>query len=310
MVLLTVGLQAFLHDPVQDLQWLSMEAYKVDFAEESARAVSQQPVALYALPGANEAVSQSAADLSGNTKQLPRRARRTILAYYKKNFSGQSIDKAGQQQSDVDLMEIYSPPRVTARARGFGLKHGGALDLATGWEFYFGQPQRCSTSVGQRAQAALIILSPPCRTFSSLRYLSDHKRSRDVVEREQKEGLEHLRRAPGGAHGVRGSFFKSSWICVFLDWSPKTRCQPSSPYATHQHRDSCYPLRSSMWRTTSSASTSDRWPSSCCGDLHRPVRGQHPAGFAAASSTSTRRTPSTGLLVIQWDSIGSPSCSP
>ena len=40
---------------------------------------------------------------------------------------------------------------------------------------------------------ALIILSPPRRTFSSLRHLSDHKRSRDVVEREKSEGLEHLR---------------------------------------------------------------------------------------------------------------------
>ena len=83
--------------------------------------------------------------------------------------------------------------------------------------FYFGQPQRCSTSVGQRAQAALIILSPPCRTFSSLRYLSDHKRSRDVVEREQKEGLEHLRRAPGGAHGVRGSFSSQvGYVCFWI----------------------------------------------------------------------------------------------
>lgn len=165
MVLLTVGLQAFLRDPVQDLQWLSTEAYKVDFAEESARAVSQQPVALYALPGANEAVSQSAADLSGNTKQLPRRVRRTILAYYKKNFSGQSRDKAGQQQSDVDLMEIYSPPRVTARARRFGLKHGGALDLATGWDFTLASHRDAALRLVRELKPALIILSPPCRTF-------------------------------------------------------------------------------------------------------------------------------------------------
>lgn len=269
MVLLTVGLQAFLRDPVQDLQWLSTEAYKVDFAEESARAVSQQPVALYALPGANEAVSQSAADLSGNTKQLPRRVRRTILAYYKKNFSGQSRDKAGQQQSDVDLMEIYSPPRVTARARRFGLKHGGALDLATGWDFTLASHRDAALRLVRELKPALIILSPPCRTFSSLRYLSDHKRSRDVVEREKKGGLEHLRFAvqlaklqmkehrgflclqtAGNQSPWRSSWssreFSSQVGCVFLDWSPRPDASPQAHHATHQHRDSCYPLRSSM----------------------------------------------------------------
>ena len=37
------------------------------------------------------------------------------------------------------------------------------------------------------------------------------------MEREQKEGLEHLRRAPGGAHGVRGSFSSQvGYVCFWI----------------------------------------------------------------------------------------------
>ena len=142
MVLLTVGLQAFLHDPVQDLRWLSTGAFKVDLAEESARAVSQQPVALYALPGANEAVSQSAADLSGSIKQLLRPVKRTILAYYKKNFSGQSSSKGSAHNGGIDLMEIYSPPRVTARARPLWLETWRSSRSSDWLGLYLGEPSR------------------------------------------------------------------------------------------------------------------------------------------------------------------------
>ena len=35
----------------------------------------------------------------------------------------------------VDLVEAYSPPRVTLEAKKFGLKQGEAFDLTNGWNF-------------------------------------------------------------------------------------------------------------------------------------------------------------------------------
>ena len=35
----------------------------------------------------------------------------------------------------VDVVEAYSPTRVTLEAKQFGLKPGEAWDLTTGWDF-------------------------------------------------------------------------------------------------------------------------------------------------------------------------------
>ena len=34
----------------------------------------------------------------------------------------------------VDVVEAYSPPRVTLEAKKFGLKPGEAWDITTGWD--------------------------------------------------------------------------------------------------------------------------------------------------------------------------------
>ena len=36
---------------------------------------------------------------------------------------------------EVDIAEIYSPPRVTSHALKFGMETGMAMDLTTGWDF-------------------------------------------------------------------------------------------------------------------------------------------------------------------------------
>ena len=50
-------------------------------------------------------------------------------------------DQLGQPQGlisellKVDLVEAYSPPRVTLESKKFGLKPGEAWDLTNGWDF-------------------------------------------------------------------------------------------------------------------------------------------------------------------------------
>ena len=50
------------------------------------------------------------------------------------------MEKVGETQMiqmlhklSVELMEMYSPPRVTEEAKKFGLRVGTAMDLTTGW---------------------------------------------------------------------------------------------------------------------------------------------------------------------------------
>ncbi|CAK8994237.1 unnamed protein product, partial [Durusdinium trenchii] len=98
----------------------------------------------------------------------------------------------------VDIMEIYSPPRVTKEARKQNaqgrqpqLRLGQALDLRTGWDFTKRAHRREAIKLAKKFKPALLVLSPPCTTFSTLRRLSDYKRDFDTVEQERREGLMH-----------------------------------------------------------------------------------------------------------------------
>ena len=55
--------------------------------------------------------------------------------------AGQHISPAGNRKGlirelmTVDVVEAYSPPRVTLEAKKFGLEPGEAWDLTNGWDF-------------------------------------------------------------------------------------------------------------------------------------------------------------------------------
>ena len=88
--------------------------------------------------------------------------------------------------------EVYSPPRITLEARRQGLKGSIALDLSTGWDFRIASHRRQALQLIRDRRPAVLILSPPCRTFSPLQNLSIHKRDPTVVAEDQEEGDLHL----------------------------------------------------------------------------------------------------------------------
>ena len=198
MVLMTMGMvNSFpLHDSEtenvfetkdykSDYSWLTSNAYKIDFEESTGH--GGHFVTYHALPDPHDQIRQSAADVNGLVKTLPKTVKKAILANFKS--PGQS---GKSKSSSVDVMEIYSPPRVTARALKHHLSHGGALDLATGWNFCKAHHRRKALKLITELKPALVILSPPCTAFSTLRRLSDHKRNPDVVQREKREAIEHV----------------------------------------------------------------------------------------------------------------------
>eukprot|EP00972_Heterocapsa_arctica_P090781 13395035-Heterocapsa_arctica.AAC.1 len=68
-----------------------------------------------------------------------------------------------------------------------------AADLLTGWDLSLATERRRCRLQLERELPRLLIASPPCTVWSSLRNLSDFKRDPEVVAREEREGEEHLK---------------------------------------------------------------------------------------------------------------------
>ena len=75
----------------------------------------------------------------------------------------------------VDVAEVYSPPRVTDLAQIVGLHPGLAMDLATGWNFEKEEHRRAAEDYVRKVKPLLLIGSPECRMFSQLQNLNKDK---------------------------------------------------------------------------------------------------------------------------------------
>ena len=99
----------------------------------------------------------------------------------------------GQVKNYLDHVgEVYSPPRVTKEARLQGLRGDLALDLTTGWDFNISAQRQAAKDLINKKKPGVLLLSPPCRTFSPLRRLSNFKRNPWVVQDEEQEGTLHM----------------------------------------------------------------------------------------------------------------------
>ena len=95
------------------------------------------------------------------------------------------------KSAQVDIAEVYSPPRVTRVAERFGLKSGEAMDLLTGWDFSMSRHREAARAYVRRVKPRLIIGSPECTMFSTLQNLSCKPWS---SERQQKlsDAIKHV----------------------------------------------------------------------------------------------------------------------
>ena len=72
----------------------------------------------------------------------------------------------------LDVVEVYSPPRITNEATKYGLKPGEAFDLGTGWNFNLAEDRREAEAYIIAKEPLLVIGSPQCTMFSALQNLS------------------------------------------------------------------------------------------------------------------------------------------
>ena len=90
----------------------------------------------------------------------------------------------------VDVSEIYSPPRVTVMAAKTGLNAGSAMDLRTGYDFSKKEDQERARQQIRKEKPRLLVGSPECKMFSTLQRLSPW-----TVEKAKKlvEAKAHMR---------------------------------------------------------------------------------------------------------------------
>ena len=74
--------------------------------------------------------------------------------------------------AQVDITEVYSPPRVTVVAKKTGLNPGSAMDLRTGYDFSTKEDRERARQQIRKEKPKLLVGSPECKMFSTLQHLS------------------------------------------------------------------------------------------------------------------------------------------
>ena len=100
------------------------------------------------------------------------------------------IIQALMNLNDVDLAEVYSPPRVTRQAVKYGLRTGEAMDLTTRWDFARLLDRIRASEDAGKYKPRLLVGSPMCTMFSSLQNLSPWTEEK---KRRWGEAREHIR---------------------------------------------------------------------------------------------------------------------
>ena len=98
-----------------------------------------------------------------------------------------------QKLERAHVMELYSPPRIAAWAEKLGLRSGGSLDLATGWDFDRTRDVKRMWELLEWQDPDLVTTSPPCDPFSPIQALNKGKYSAEEWEAIRGRGLRHLR---------------------------------------------------------------------------------------------------------------------
>ena len=102
------------------------------------------------------------------------------------------------QLGSVGVAEVYSPPRVTAKASSFGIRPGFALDLTVldedgeAWDFSIPAKREKARKLVVETQPFLLVGSPPCTPFSRLQALNYPHMDQAKVQEMMRAGIMHL----------------------------------------------------------------------------------------------------------------------
>ena len=94
-------------------------------------------------------------------------------------------DRGRRQRGCYDVVEVFSPPRICARARERGLRGGWSLDWMTTdpitgmkWDLRLPRIQQKVMDMLRRDRPDMVIACPPCTLFSQLQTLTGDPKER------------------------------------------------------------------------------------------------------------------------------------
>ncbi|CAK8993884.1 unnamed protein product [Durusdinium trenchii] len=116
----------------------------------------------------------------------------------------------------ITFLHLFAEFRIVPAARKAGLRASLSMDLTTGYDFTKAADRRRAWKDILEKKPAVILICPPCRTFSPLRFLSSYKRQLRKVQEEEQEGDDLLSFGLDVAehqikHG-RGFVFEHPWL--------------------------------------------------------------------------------------------------
>ena len=97
-----------------------------------------------------------------------------------------------EEKLQVDVAELFSPPRVTITAKEFGLKAGMAMDLTNGWDFSLPRHRAAAEKYIKVFKPWIIIGSPECRMFSQMQNIN-RKYWNEEKDKMMQEAKEHVK---------------------------------------------------------------------------------------------------------------------
>lgn len=121
---------------------------------------------------------------------LPKKVKTQLRAAEKER---REVEESAAWQ--VDVSEVFSPPRVTKEATLQKMKAGHAFDLKTGYDLRLEKDLKRMREVLQEDDPELTVCSPPCGPFCQIQSLNFPKMSTERVMQIVGEGLQHFRTA-------------------------------------------------------------------------------------------------------------------
>ena len=102
------------------------------------------------------------------------------------------------EEHTADIVEAYSPPRITAAAKRLGMKASFALDMTTTdergipWDFTQHHIRHKALGLLDHVKPWMLMLSPPCVAFSTLQNFNYTKIPVDEVRQKPEHGIMHF----------------------------------------------------------------------------------------------------------------------